>query len=401
METSGALKLLQKLLEAEEDNEDVTENDCEEYNNAVSSVPSSLDPKTIIASLISRANSVLSNGESEHADSSMSDDDGDDPDYVPTTNTSLLTENDSFTVTENGSPSVKTNQNALVTRSPASRPSRSQDTDTSDTTGPAPRPGRSQDNDTTGPAPRPGTSQDNDTTDPAPRPGTSQDNDTTGPAPRPGTSQDNDTIGPAPRPGTSQDNDTTGPASRPGTNQDNDTTGPAPRPGTNQDNDTTGPAQTNPKKRQRNPYQWKKNVRKSKIAKGEAYTTKTGKAMPARKTGQNCKCRLKCFQRIGEDHQDKILQSFNDIGNKQWQEIYLHGCIDMHAPKRKRSRNGERENGKDSKCFTCEYSVTPNGVKLQVCMASIHSPPWHWQDSSEKDKKANNYGSPQGHAWPS
>ncbi|KAK3701305.1 hypothetical protein RRG08_066797 [Elysia crispata] len=40
----------------------------------------------------------------------------------------------------------------------------------------------------------------------------------------------------------------------------------------------------------------------------------------------------------------------------------------MHAPKRKRSRNGERENGKGSKCFTYEYSVTPNDVKLQVCM---------------------------------
>ncbi|KAK3701304.1 hypothetical protein RRG08_066796 [Elysia crispata] len=148
METSGALKLLQELLEAEENNEDVIESDCEEYNNAVASVPSSLFPKTIIASLISRANSVLSNEESEHADSSI-DDDGDDPDYVPSTKTSLITENDSFTVTENGSPSVKTNQNALVTRSPASRPSRSQDTDN---TGPVPRPGTSQDNDTTGPA---------------------------------------------------------------------------------------------------------------------------------------------------------------------------------------------------------------------------------------------------------
>ena len=58
METSGALKLLQELLEAEEDNEHVTESDCEEYKNAVASVPSLLDPKTIIASFISRANSV-------------------------------------------------------------------------------------------------------------------------------------------------------------------------------------------------------------------------------------------------------------------------------------------------------------------------------------------------------
>ena len=93
--------------------------------------------------------------------------------------------------------------------------------------------------------------------------------------------------------------------------------------------------------------------------------------MPARKTGQDCKCSLKCFQRIGEDHRDKILQSFNDIGNKQRQDIYLHGCIDMHAPKRKKFRNGERENGKGSKCFTYECSVTANGVKLQVCMEAF------------------------------
>ncbi|GFO05163.1 hypothetical protein PoB_003166800 [Plakobranchus ocellatus] len=126
------------------------------------------------------------------------------------------------------------------------------------------------------------------------------------------------------------------------------------------------------------------------MAKGEAYTTKTGKAMPARKTGQGCNGRLNCFERIVGDHRDKILQSFNDIGDKQQQDIYLHGCIDLHAPKRKRSRTRAREKGNGSKCFTYEYSVTLNGVRFTSMYGSIRSPPWHWQESSETNKKANN-----------
>ncbi|GFO06497.1 hypothetical protein PoB_003300200 [Plakobranchus ocellatus] len=100
MDTPDAFKLLQKLLEAEEDNEDVTESDCKKCNYAVASVPPSLDSKTIIASLTSRTNTVLSSEESEDPDSSMSNDDGNDPDYAPSTNTSHLTENDYFTVTK-------------------------------------------------------------------------------------------------------------------------------------------------------------------------------------------------------------------------------------------------------------------------------------------------------------
>ncbi|GFO39980.1 hypothetical protein PoB_006648500 [Plakobranchus ocellatus] len=130
MDTPDAFKLLQGFLKAEDDNEDVTESDCKEYNNAIASVPSSLDPRTINASLTSRTKTELSNEESEHADSSISDDDCNDSDYAPSTSTSHLTENDSFTVTENGSPTVSTTQNAPVTRNPVSRPSRSQDADT-------------------------------------------------------------------------------------------------------------------------------------------------------------------------------------------------------------------------------------------------------------------------------
>ncbi|GFO46560.1 hypothetical protein PoB_007306500 [Plakobranchus ocellatus] len=94
-------------------------------------VPPLLDPKTIIASLTSRANTELSNEESEHADSSMPDDDNNDPGYAPSTiNKTHLTDNDSFTATENGFPTVTTRQNAPFTKSPVSRTSRSQDTDT-------------------------------------------------------------------------------------------------------------------------------------------------------------------------------------------------------------------------------------------------------------------------------
>ncbi|GFO17017.1 hypothetical protein PoB_004352200 [Plakobranchus ocellatus] len=101
----------------------------------------------------------------------MPDDDNNDPDYAPSTiNTSDLTDNDSFTATENGFPTVKT-------RSPVSRTSTSHDTVTND---PAPRPGTSHDIDTNDPAPRPGTSHDTVTNDPAPRPDTSHETDNNG-----------------------------------------------------------------------------------------------------------------------------------------------------------------------------------------------------------------------------
>ena len=66
-----------------------------------------------------------------------------------------------------------------------------------------------------------------------------------------------------------------------------------------------------PRKRQRQPESWKRTVAKTKRAKGEEYTSpSTGKTVQARKTGPDCKCKRKCFQRFTESEKAGVLKSF-------------------------------------------------------------------------------------------
>ena len=67
------------------------------------------------------------------------------------------------------------------------------------------------------------------------------------------------------------------------------------------------------RKRKKNPALWQKNIKKSKVARGEEYITKSGNIVAPRKTGKNCGCRKKCFEKFNDAHKKQILSSFNEF----------------------------------------------------------------------------------------
>ena len=51
----------------------------------------------------------------------------------------------------------------------------------------------------------------------------------------------------------------------------------------------------------RDPSQWTRNANKLKRASGEEYVNKNQQIVSAKKVGHPCKCKRKCFEKIGED----------------------------------------------------------------------------------------------------
>lgn len=123
-----------------------------------------------------------------------------------------------------------------------------------------------------------------------------------------------------------------------------------------------------PKKRQKHPELWKRNTKKLKIARGEEHTTDSGRTLPARKVGKDCKCRMKCFEKVTEAQREEILRSFNDIAKTDLQDVYLNGCIQGKTPDRKRPRNNTRQSGKGSRKLTFTYSVRVDNETKSVCL---------------------------------
>ena len=63
------------------------------------------------------------------------------------------------------------------------------------------------------------------------------------------------------------------------------------------------------KKRNSNPNNWKKNVRKLSRVQGQPYINSRGKLVPAKtRTGPPCNCRMKCYERILEEECNEIFQ---------------------------------------------------------------------------------------------
>nr|CAH7764809.1 unnamed protein product [Callosobruchus chinensis] len=72
------------------------------------------------------------------------------------------------------------------------------------------------------------------------------------------------------------------------------------------------------RKRQRKPSQWKQNKAKIKRNLGQAYKSiSSEKEVLARKIKPPCstKCRLKCFEKIGQSLRDELFTKFWDLGD--------------------------------------------------------------------------------------
>ena len=120
------------------------------------------------------------------------------------------------------------------------------------------------------------------------------------------------------------------------------------------------------KKRIRNPETWIKNIRKKKRNSGQEYLNSKGNITQARKVGNDCKCRKKCFQMIDERTRQEIFDSFWAAADQEKQDAHLLALIEQIPVKRRRPRSNAR--GENYRQYTYKYHVRlPTGKLKDVC----------------------------------
>lgn len=129
---------------------------------------------------------------------------------------------------------------------------------------------------------------------------------------------------------------------------------------------------TKGKKRKLNPSTWKRNVVKKLRATGEEYTSiYTNKIVPKRVTGPACKCIYKCFSKITDADKSSLIESFNAIGDKEKQDTFLCGLINVNNVQRRRPLVlGTPE---IKKSVSCNYKIRLVCNELGVCKIAFCS----------------------------
>lgn len=129
---------------------------------------------------------------------------------------------------------------------------------------------------------------------------------------------------------------------------------------------------TKGKKRKSNPSIWKRNVVKKLRATGEEYTSIfTNKIVPKRVTGHACKCIYKCFSKITDADKSSLIESFNAIGDKEKQDTFLCGLINVNNVQRRRPLVPGTPEIKKS--VSCNYKICLVSNKLGVCKIAFCS----------------------------
>lgn len=117
------------------------------------------------------------------------------------------------------------------------------------------------------------------------------------------------------------------------------------------------------KKRLRDVNNWGKV--KAKILKnsGQAYKSRTGKMVDARKMGPLCsdKCILSCTKNISEDYRSQLFEDYWAMGSFQRQRDYLNSCIETLIIKYR------RVSAQEPRKPNCAFYITKNEQKVRVC----------------------------------
>lgn len=120
------------------------------------------------------------------------------------------------------------------------------------------------------------------------------------------------------------------------------------------------------KKRARDESKWNRNIAKKRKAEGKSYIgikNKNKCLKDERKTGKDCNCKFKCFKKINDTTKQDILTIFNNIANKEKQDIFLGGQIVIKKVARSRPKSGE---GLKRSC-SCEYTIKIGTTVSRVC----------------------------------
>nr|CAH7766802.1 unnamed protein product [Callosobruchus chinensis] len=118
------------------------------------------------------------------------------------------------------------------------------------------------------------------------------------------------------------------------------------------------------RKRQRKPSQWKQNKAKIKRNLGQAYKSiSSEKEVLARKIKPPCstKCRLKCFEKIGQSLREELFTKFWDLGDINLQRSFVSSCL-VEVVSKYRYTNAENPRG-----FNHAFYFTLQNEKTRVC----------------------------------
>lgn len=117
------------------------------------------------------------------------------------------------------------------------------------------------------------------------------------------------------------------------------------------------------RKRLANPQNWKKNVNKEKIARGEEYVTFKGKTIKAHSLQRPCDecCRLKCSSKVTEEDRMKIFETFwKKLLNKQAKWLFLNSYVQQFHKQQSKQEKSRRANSR-------KYFLPVNESRVQVC----------------------------------
>ncbi|CAH1114844.1 unnamed protein product [Psylliodes chrysocephalus] len=120
-----------------------------------------------------------------------------------------------------------------------------------------------------------------------------------------------------------------------------------------------------------NRTQYKSEVIKKAKVKGESHFNHVGKKVLARKTGINCSCRKKCCEQYSEIDKRALLTSLHDFDNKNSQDSYLQGLIEVAPIKRTRKSQNAIKRIERPNNFL--FNTCLNGVRKHVCKKAFLS----------------------------
>lgn len=120
------------------------------------------------------------------------------------------------------------------------------------------------------------------------------------------------------------------------------------------------------RKRVRHEESWLSNVRKQKHSKGEAYTNKKGKEIPAKNLKQPCTCKMKCFEKLSEENRQQIFKSYwCEQSTSHVKRQFIISSVHRQPIERDRKKILNSGKGKE---HTLSYYFNADGTnRMKVC----------------------------------
>jgi hypothetical protein len=117
--------------------------------------------------------------------------------------------------------------------------------------------------------------------------------------------------------------------------------------------------------RQKNPSQWKDNIRKRRKNTGQSYTRRDGRKVRQLVMGAGCGvgCRQKCHDKFSNSEREGIFHEYWKMGEYERHQEYLARYVQRNPVKRRRGKN--RQNSRRAMSF--KFSLPCGTASVPVC----------------------------------